>query len=226
LALLLNIDTATEVASVCVSLNGGPVAFRENQNQREHAAFVHVAVESVLDEAGYGLRDMDAFAVTSGPGSYTGLRVGMATAKGFCFAFSKPLIAINTLEVMAKAALETLGETEKNGLLCPMIDARRMEVFTALYDMQLQNLLLPMPYVLEEKSFDNYMTKDRVIFFGSGSLKFQALKTGANAIFKQVWHSAKDLASLADQAFQQKKFSDVSYSEPQYFKDFHTLSKG
>lgn len=226
MALLLNIDTATEVASVCVSLNGDSVAFEQNQHQREHASFVHAAIERILRKADLQLKDMNAFAVTSGPGSYTGLRVGMATAKGFCYAFGKPLIAINTLEVMAQAALQSIDAIGKNTILCPMIDARRMEVFTALYDAELKTLLAPQPLILDEGTFAEYMIERKIIFFGSGSNKFKPLKTEANAAFKQVQHTAIHLASLADKAFQQKKLTDVTYSEPQYFKDFHSYSKG
>lgn len=225
MALLLNIDTATEVASVCVSENGSSLAFKENQHQKEHASFVHAAVESVLIEAGLKLADIDAFAVTSGPGSYTGLRVGMATAKGFCYAFSRPLITVNTLEVMAQAALETLAEIDESTLLCPMIDARRMEVFTALYDRQLTNLFSPQPMILEEGSFDSYMSDRKIIFFGSGSSKFRALKLAENAVFEEVGYNAKNLANLADKAFQQKNFADVTYSQPNYFKDFQSTLK-
>jgi len=224
LALILNIDTATEIASVCVSQGSNSLAFRENQHQREHASFVHAAIAGILSEAGLTLQEMDAFAVTSGPGSYTGLRVGMATAKGFCYAFSKPLIAVNTLEVMAKAALEAI-ETEEIDLLCPMIDARRMEVFTALYDRDLKNLLPPQPCILEEKSFDSYLVKSKLMFFGSGSSKFKTLKTGENIVFKNIEYNAKNLAGLANKAFQQKKFADISYSQPEYFKDFQSTVK-
>jgi tRNA threonylcarbamoyladenosine biosynthesis protein TsaB len=221
---LLNIDTATEVASVCISRNGSSLAFAENTYQREHASFINAAIKSIADEAGVQLKDMEAFAVTAGPGSYTGLRVGMATAKGFCYAFQKPLIAINTLEVMAAAALETI-DIDKEDWLCPMIDARRMEVFTALYDTSLRNMLEPQPLILEEKSFDDYMTQRKIRFFGSGSPKFREIKSAEKAVFEHVVYTAKNLATLADKAFQQKKFSDVSYSEPQYFKDFQIVSK-
>ncbi len=226
MSLLLNIDTATEVASVCVTLNGSLLALAKNEHQREHASFVHTAITDILHQAGYTLKDIDAFAVTSGPGSYTGLRVGMATAKGFCYAFSKPLIAVNTLEVMANAALEEINDMKENVLLCPMIDARRMEVFTGLYDLLLTIILPPGAVILEESSFNEYLTENKIIFFGSGSVKFKGVKTDKNALFQHIEFSAKHLGSLADKAFQQNKFSDVSYSQPNYFKDFYTTSKG
>lgn len=225
MALLLNIDTATEVASVCVSLNGSSLAFKENRYQKEHASFLHAAIEVILREVGIKLIDINAFSVTSGPGSYTGLRVGMATAKGFCYAFSRPLITINTLEVMAKTALDTIKDLDQTALLCPMIDARRMEVFTALYDVELKNIFPPQPMVLEENSFNSLMATGKIVFFGSGTGKCKPLVRSQGAVFENVNHSAQNLASLADKAFQQKKFADVSYSEPGYFKDFHLIAK-
>jgi tRNA threonylcarbamoyladenosine biosynthesis protein TsaB len=225
LALLLNIDTATEIASVCVSLNGVSVAFQENQHQKEHASFVHAAISHIVEEAGYSLKDIEAFAVTSGPGSYTGLRVAIATAKGFSYAFSKPLILVNTLEVMAKAALQSGYPFGKTDLLCPMIEARRMEVFTALYDTSLKNILPPQPMVLDEESFNNFMTERGVVFFGSGSLKFRSALSSKNGVFASINHSAKDLGMLSEQAFQRKSFSNVSYSQPFYFKDFQSAVK-
>ncbi|MCW3082063.1 tRNA (adenosine(37)-N6)-threonylcarbamoyltransferase complex dimerization subunit type 1 TsaB [Segetibacter sp.] len=225
MALLLNIDTATEVASVCVSLNGISIAFEENQHQREHASFVHAAIASVLKEAGYTLNDIEAFAVTSGPGSYTGLRVGMATAKGFCYALTKPFIMVNTLEVMAKAALQTGSTISNTDLLCPMIEARRMEVFTALYNTDLKNILSPQPLILEEESFTRFMIERRIVFFGSGSIKFKAIMVNQNGVFVSVDHNATHLGMLADKAFEEKIFFDLPYSQPTYFKDFQSTQK-
>jgi len=223
LPLLLNIDTATEIASVCLSVDELPLAVKKNEHQKEHASFVHTAIAHVLETGGYKLKDIDAFAVTSGPGSYTGLRVGMATAKGFCYALSKPLIAVNTLEVMTKAALESKEKWEDNILFCPMIDARRMEVFTAVYNSNLETVFSPRPLILQEDSFSNYTEKNKMIFFGSGSKKF--MHFGGNGVFADIGHDASHLAMLAAVAFIEKKFSDLSYSEPTYFKDFHSIAK-
>jgi tRNA threonylcarbamoyladenosine biosynthesis protein TsaB len=225
LSLLLNIDTATEIASLCITQNGTPLDFLKNEYQKEHASFVHAAIFALLDNTGYKLSDFDAFAVTSGPGSYTGLRVGMATAKGFCYAFSKPLIAINTLEVMTKAALNTIEQLESEMLFCPMIDARRMEVFAAMYNSHLENILAPAPLILEQKLFSNYMKNNKVLFFGSGSKKFREIESNVNAAFADIQHDARHLGCLAEVAFDQKNFSDISYSEPTYFKNFHSISK-
>ncbi len=223
--LLLNIDTATEIASVCISLDGNSIGYKQNEHQREHASFVHAAIGSLLKETGTDLKDMEAFAVTSGPGSYTGLRVGMATAKGFCYALSKPLIRVNTLEVMTSAALDSIRDLAKDWLLCPMIDARRMEVFTALYDLNLKVVLPPAPVILDENSFTNYMTDRKVVFFGSGSTKFRFIETNSDSLFLEIDHNAQHLGKVADKLCKQKKFSDISYSEPDYLKDFHSFTK-
>lgn len=221
--LLLNIDTATEIASVCVSLNGISLALIENEHQREHASFIHAAIAELLKKIGYELNDVEAIAVTSGPGSYTGLRVGMATAKGFCYALSKPLIAINTLEVMTKAAIDTRGKAEKDMLFCPMIDARRMEVFTAVYNADLENIVSPSAIILDEKLF--YMADNKVLFFGSGSKKFMRIASNPNSEFAEITYNAGHLGSLAEIAFHKRKFSNLSYAEPTYFKDFHSIQK-
>lgn len=225
MALLLNIDTATEIASICITLDGLPLAFTKNEHLKEHASFVHAAIDNILDKARYKLNDFDGFAVTSGPGSYTGLRVAMAAAKGFCYALSKPLITINTLEVMTKAALDTVGKAEKNVLFCPMIDARRMEVFTAIYNSNFENILSPRPIILIEKIFENYMISNKIVFFGSGSKKFMQIESNSNSVFADINYDARHLGSLADKAFVERKFADVSYSAPDYFKDFHSVAK-
>jgi tRNA threonylcarbamoyladenosine biosynthesis protein TsaB len=178
-----------------------------------------------LEEARFTLHDIDAFSVTSGPGSYTGLRVGMATAKGFCYAFSKPLIAVNTLEVMAKAALDTVYDKDEKQLFCPMIDARRMEVFTALYDAELKNIVQPKSLVLDETAFADFLARGEIIFFGSGSTKFKTIISGSNASFRTVTSNAKNLATLAERTFYKKIFADVSYCQPNYFKEVHTVTK-
>ena len=162
MALILNIDTATDHASVALCNNGNLIALKDNPYQKEHAAFVHVAIEGMLKEHDVSINEIDAFAVTSGPGSYTGLRVSMAAAKGLCYALQKPLICLNTLQVMACAAKIMIVE---NGLpvldeqlLCPMIDARRMEVFMAMYNMDMVEIEPTIPKILTEE-FLQYVEK-------------------------------------------------------------------
>ncbi|HLL43527.1 MAG TPA: tRNA (adenosine(37)-N6)-threonylcarbamoyltransferase complex dimerization subunit type 1 TsaB [Segetibacter sp.] len=223
--LLLNIDSATEVASVCVTLNGSSLALIKNDQQKEHASFIHTGIAGILKKTGYKLNDIEAFAVTSGPGSYTGLRVGMATAKGFCYALSKPLIAINTLEVMTQGAIDTVGTVEKGMLFCPMIDARRMEVFTAIYNADIKTIFSPKAIILEKNFFHNYLKNNNVLFFGSGSKKLLSIESNPNSVFADIQANAAHLGSLAEIAFRHGQFSDISYAEPTYFKDFYSIKK-
>lgn len=225
MALLLNIDTATEIASVCITLDGLPLALKKNEHQKEHASFVHPAIAVMLKEAGHHLADIEAFAVTSGPGSYTGLRVGMAAAKGFCYALSKPLITINTLEVMTNAAIGASGEAAKELLFCPMIDARRMEVFTAVYDQDMRCIVSPLPVVADEKFFEKQLTDNKMLFFGSGSVKLKQMITNINACFSDIQYNAANLGTIAEKDFHKKKFADISHSVPTYFKDFQSITK-
>ena len=224
MATILNIDTATENASVCISIGNSIIGLKENDQQRDHAAFIHLAIQQILEESGKKLDDLDAVAVTIGPGSYTGLRVGLATAKGFCFTLGKPLITISTLSVMAQAA-QSSGLLFPDELICPMIDARRMEVFTAIFNQELEILMPEKALILDEYSFFDCFKKNNIVFFGSGSTKFQGLKHANNARFIEVYHKVNHLAILALQAFQQNKFSDVAYSEPNYLKEFYTPVK-
>lgn len=225
MALILNIDCATDTASVGVSNNGRLLAFKESLNQKEHASFVHSAVREVLGKCSLSLKEIEAFAVTSGPGSYTGLRVGMATAKGFCYAFAKPLIAINTLEVMATAAIEAAKDKAVDFLYCPLIDARRMEVFTAVYNSGLQSLLLPQPVILDEEFLKDYLKNNQVMLFGNGSNKLKQILKDDNAIFSDIKYNTSHLGFMANKAFNENRFSDVSYSEPEYLKNFFTVAK-
>jgi tRNA threonylcarbamoyladenosine biosynthesis protein TsaB len=220
LALILNIDTATEVASVCISRDGNILSLLTNNQQKEHASFIHVAIQNAANEANIRLQDLEAVAVTNGPGSYTGLRVGLATAKGLCYALKLPLITASTLRVMASAALH--HKIEEGALLCPMIDARRMEVFTAVYDQSLHELMKEQPLVVDATNFDIYLTNKKVLFFGSGSTKIQAVIMHKNALFNAIEFNASHLVSLAEQAFTKAAFEDVAYAEPRYLKEFYT----
>jgi len=225
LAILLNIDTATDVASVCLSHNGDIAGLEKNAEQKEHASFVHTAISKIVESSGIYISKIDAVAVTAGPGSYTGLRVGMATAKGVCYALKKPLITINTLTVMAQAAADTLitsGAHNTATLLCPMIDARRMEVFTALYNMHLEIVLPPVAMIIEPLSFNQWTGDNKVFFFGNGSEKCKPFLQRDNSVFINSSHSAVHLSKLAGKAFEKEEFADIAYAEPIYLKQFHT----
>lgn len=163
------------------------------------------------------MTQLEAVAVSAGPGSYTGLRIGMAAAKGLCYALNCPLITINTLQMMAAAAA-----AEPTSLLCPMIDARRMEVFTGLYTRELEEVLPAQALVLDQDSFATELETTTITFFGNGSAKFQKLLQHPNAVFKNITADASHLAGFAHRAFLQQAFTDLAYSEPFYGKAFYS----
>lgn len=220
--LILHIDTATEFASICLTKGDTVLGMRSCQDQKQHGAFVQPAIQELMQETGFELIQLDAIAVAEGPGSYTGLRVAMASAKGLCYALNKPLIAINTLKIMAQAALELEATAYPNAIYCPLIDARRMEVFTALYTPELEPLLEPEARILDQDSFRNLLDKQVIIFTGSGAAKLQAILDHPNAVFSSVKHSAKQLATLANRAFADQKFANLAYCEPFYLKAFYS----
>jgi tRNA threonylcarbamoyladenosine biosynthesis protein TsaB len=217
--LLLQIDTAIETAIVAVSRDGVVINTEVNSSQKEHASFVHPAVKKLLQHSGLQMTDINAVAVTSGPGSYTGLRVGMAAAKGLCYALNIPLITVSTLEVMAKGAIIAVNGS---GYYCPMIDARRMEVFTALYDRDLKELIAPCSLILEEEIPFKDLTDGPLYLTGSGTNK---LPLQENIIPVPPEVLAKSLAELAFTKFERKDFADVAYSSPAYLKEFYTVPK-
>ena len=242
--LILNIDTATEFASICLSRDAVVIGFEENKEQKNHASFLQPSIKKLMEISEWDLSDIDAISVTNGPGSYTGLRVGLASAKGLCFALNKPLILLNTLEVMGLASrimglgignLE-LGKDEqtrnttndkqqtRNLLFCPMIDARRMEVFTALYDAELNEILKPTAMILDNNSFSNELANYQIMFSGSGSFKMKELQLNNNASFSGVQYSAKDMIALSEKMFEQKMFADLAYAAPNYHKEFYTTA--
>ncbi len=222
--LLLNIDTATEHASVCLSRDETVLGLIESTEQKNHASFVQPAIQKLMQDSGLTLTQLDAVAVTAGPGSYTGLRVGLATAKGICYALNKPLIMINTLEVMAQSVISqheaNHQQIDANTLVCPMIDARRMEVFTALYTARLAEIQAPHALVLNEQSFQKVLIRHSIIFSGSGHHKLKGIVTDSNTHFSTANHSAAHLAILALQSYQISKFANLAYSEPLYVKEF------
>jgi tRNA threonylcarbamoyladenosine biosynthesis protein TsaB len=215
---ILNIDTAAEIASVSISSEGAIIGFLENIIQKDHASFLHPAIEVVLKNAGIRLADIDAIAVNAGPGSYTGLRVGMASAKGLCFALEKPLISVGALPVMASAISK---KYDNQALLCPMIDARRMEVFTAVYNGELYTQMEAGPLILEKNSFDQFLDIAPVVFIGSGMHKWKTICKHSNAIFDEQSSFNEALAFTAFKHFHDNLFTPLAYSEPLYLKGFH-----
>jgi tRNA threonylcarbamoyladenosine biosynthesis protein TsaB len=220
MALILNIDTALDTASVCLAKDGAVIGLLENDNQKDHAAWLHPAIQDMLRNAECGMKDLKAVAVSIGPGSYTGLRVGLSAAKGLCYALNIPLITVGTLEIMAFAAKD-----ETTDLLCPMIDARRMEVFTAVYIKTLQELIKPHALVINENSFDELLSLNKIFFYGSGSKKLQKILHHDNAKYGTISVNAAHLAEISQKQFTQTLFADLAYSEPFYLKEFFSISR-
>jgi tRNA threonylcarbamoyladenosine biosynthesis protein TsaB len=217
---ILHINTALETASVSLALKGSVLLERHNGVQKEHASFLQLAIGEMMQEAGIPLKELAAVAVIHGPGSYTGLRVGMAGAKGICYALSVPLITINTLEWMVEAC-----KNEDADMFCPMIDARRMEVFTALYNRSLREIKPPCSLILQPESFSTELEKNKITFFGNGAEKFTNFFPHQNAAFKTLVSGNIELASIALKRYQLGIFADLAYSEPLYIKEFYTPAK-
>jgi tRNA threonylcarbamoyladenosine biosynthesis protein TsaB len=225
---ILNIDTATESASIALSDGAEVSGSMENRDQKDHAAWIHQAIGQLLKDHNVTVQQLAALAVTAGPGSYTGLRVGMATAKGICYALRIPLITVSTLKVMAVAGIETIKAEGKDAsayLFCPMIDARRMEVFTAVYNAGLDEVVKQQAMVLNENSFIEQLEQAPVVFFGSGNAKFRTITNHSNAIFIEVHHDARHLARLSHERFTAGEFDNPAYAEPAYLKEFYTHTK-
>jgi tRNA threonylcarbamoyladenosine biosynthesis protein TsaB len=219
-SIILNIDTAVQVSSVCLAENDKPVGTKVNPSQKDSAAWLHIAIEELLDNYRYSLSQLDAIAISEGPGSYTGLRVGMAAAKGLCYALHKPLITINTLKMMAAQV-----QNKPANLFCPMVDARRMEVFTAVFDKDLNSIMPPMNLILNENSFNDLLKNEVILFFGNGSIKFQSIAKHPNALFASIEITAAAMTGLSYQKFLKEEFADLAYSQPFYGKDFHSSVK-
>ena len=224
MSLVLNIDTSVESGSVSLSRKGSLLKFRANENQREHASWLHLAIREMMEEAKLQMQELNAVAVSNGPGSYTGLRIGLATAKGLCFALQIPLICIPTTMVMAAAAnnqasAKLLKSTE---LLCPLIDARRMEVYFALYDLKLNEVSPPRTTILDKDAFISVLSEYKVLFFGNGAEKLKSLVQHTNAVIADhIDFSAIDMCLLSYEYYIEKRFNDMHTAEPLYIKDFY-----
>ncbi len=237
MATILNIETATSVCSVAIGIDGECVALKEINEGRTHAEVLTVFIEDVIKQAGISYKDLDAIAVSSGPGSYTGLRIGVSTAKGLCYALEKPLISVDTLKAMAWGGIRRLDEIENNTslmepslfdfdyksvILCPMIDARRMEVYTAFYDLELGVIKTVSADIITEESYSNYLKDNKkLIFFGDGMPKVKEVLFEENTyFFNDLLPSASNIALISYCKFEFGEFEDLAYFEPFYLKDF------
>ena len=220
MGLLLLIETSAAVCSVALSRDGNILSYREEQEPNRHAELLSVFCDEVLREANVSAQQLDAIAVSGGPGSYTGLRIGTSTAKGYCFALGIPLIAVPTLEAMAAGMIPSAQQDE---ILCPMVDARRMEVYTSLYATDLTELRETEAIVLDESDFISSLADKKVIFSGDGMLKAKhLLETIPGASFTEKGiQSAKNLVLPAEKRYAKKDFVDTAYYVPFYLKTFH-----
>ena len=224
MSLILNIDTTSETALLNIADTGYILAEENNLHQKDHAAFLHPAIGLLMKKTGIELNDLSAIAVCHGPGSYTGIRVGMSSAKGLCYTLNKPLILLNSLEVLTKDVIDNPDAVPamKPVLYCPMIDARRMEVFTAVYDKSLNVIDPPSALILEQNSYVKVLLNSQVLFFGNGAAKWQQLCVHENALFADIKNKGLAMSRLSYQKLQEKDFSDIAYSEPFYLKEFYT----
>ncbi|MBN2350838.1 MAG: tRNA (adenosine(37)-N6)-threonylcarbamoyltransferase complex dimerization subunit type 1 TsaB [Bacteroidales bacterium] len=227
MALILNIETATHVCSVGLSKDGKTIALKESIEEKSHAASLTVFIEKILHAQKLSIQNLDAICVSKGPGSYTGLRIGVSTAKGLCYGSDKPLLSVITFQNMCMAAKESpaihklTGNFSEEVLLCPMIDARRMEVFTALYDWNLNKVSDIEAKIIDEKSFEKTLHKKQILFFGNGADKCRPYLNHPNAGFLgNINPSAQYMSAIAESLFQRRSFEDVAYFEPFYLKDF------
>jgi len=218
MALILNIETSTEVCSVTISRNGELLYKKETLEGLSHSELLTVFIEELLAENNLKLNQLDAVAVSKGPGSYTGLRIGVSVAKGLCYGLEIPLIAVNSLETMG---IYTALNSNENMLFCPMIDARRMEVYTALYNSKGEEIKPVSAEIIEEDFLADYLNDNKIMFFGNGAEKCKAQITHSNAIFdgpKKT--SAQFMQKLTQEKYNKKEFEDVAYFEPFYLKNF------
>ena len=226
--MILCIETSTAVCSVALEENGKVIALRESLDGQNHAEKITIFIDEVMKEANVSYRDLDAVATSMGPGSYTGLRIGVSTAKGLCYAMEKPLIAVDTLAAMAygfkdyKTTRLQDYKLESTDILCPMIDARRMEVYSAFFNEQLERISETNAIIIEENSFMEMKQNNHLYLFGDGADKLASLfENDENITVVEKFHcSAAYMAELADKAFKNNDFVDTAYFEPFYLKNF------
>ena len=220
MALLLNIETATKNCSVGLAKDGKTIALREIATQNfSHAEKLHVFIEELFAETQLKLQDLNAIAVSQGPGSYTGLRIGVSAAKGLCYALSVPLIAVDTLELLARKI------NIENGIIVPMIDARRMEVFSAFFDSKYNKIRITQAEIIDEESYQDI--SETLHLIGDGAMKFKDTLTAAKfQYYPEVeFPSATEMSQVSFRKFQNNQLEDVAYFEPFYLKDFVMLTK-
>ncbi|WP_338791584.1 tRNA (adenosine(37)-N6)-threonylcarbamoyltransferase complex dimerization subunit type 1 TsaB [Bernardetia sp. MNP-M8] len=242
--MILSIETSIHICSVALhDLEGNLLALHELHEQRKHAERLTLLVEAVLNTTQTKFSELKAIAVGSGAGSYTGLRIGVSTAKGLCTGLNIPLIGIPSLQAWSLSMIDLANDLENQALekvekeqkiktkylLCPLMDARRMEVFTAIFDTELNYILNDTALVIDEDSFGKQLSENKILFFGDNEEKLHKCKAvinNPNAIFiSNKLPSAKEIGKLAIKKFNQQDFEDLAYFEPNYGKEFYTTAK-
>ena len=225
--LLLSLETSSPVCSVALHriADGSLIGQSELRLDKSHSTHLTILIEQLLENTGHQLTDLAAVAVSDGPGSYTGLRIGGAAAKGLCFALDIPLVAISTLRALAAQVVANTAQPE-NFLFCPMLDARRMEVYAALYRHNGHEVLAPTPLILNANTLAEQLIHHSVLFFGQGAAKFQPLLGDQPhaGFLTGIEPSAVALGTLAVAAYHQQEFQDVAYYEPFYLKEVYTTT--
>lgn len=221
MALILAIETATPVCSAALFQDDRKIDLLETQKERSHAAMLTIYIQDLINRNHLTRSDLDTVAVSKGPGSYTGLRIGVSSAKGIAYGLNIPLIGISTLEILTQAIYSQYKRIAPDAKLCPMIDARRMEVYTAVYDSNGTNISPPEAKIITQDSFHDHLEGGPVLFFGSGASKCKSVLTHPNARFvDNIIPSANHMGSLAQTRFARSQFEDTAYFEPFYLKDF------
>lgn len=217
---IILIETSTALCSAAIAENGEITAYRESSTPKAHASQTAVFVRDILGERGISARDCDAFCVSMGPGSYTGLRVGVSTAKGLCFGTGKPLIAVGTLDILVWQAISENLLPEGCRYIVPMVDARRMEVYTAVFSAEGRRLTEVAPLIVTEDSFSRELSEGKVLFIGDGAEKCSGILSGHDATFVQCCPKASAMLVPALEEYKNKRFKDTAYFEPFYLKEF------
>jgi len=223
MAIILHIETSGLVCSVAISKDKELIFYKESPEKMSHSSSLAVLINEGLNSCKISSSDLNAVAVSQGPGSYTGLRIGVSTAKGLCYGSDILLLAIPTLSIMVQTVINKKNGIEKNGnlFLCPMIDARRMEVYNALYDINGQRQTDIKADIISEDSYFEILKNNKIYFFGDGADKCKVLINHLNAHFiNNIYPSAKYMLKLANKKYEAQQFEDVAYFEPFYLKDF------
>jgi tRNA threonylcarbamoyladenosine biosynthesis protein TsaB len=225
MAIILNIETSTEVCSVSLAEDGKTLFIKESDEGLNHSKLLTVFIRDLFSENNFNIHNIDAIAVSMGPGSYTGLRIGVSVAKGLCYGLDKPLIGVGSIDSMgiftAQNAKNYYPKADDDTLFCPMIDARRMEVYTSLFNKDGEKIESVSAKIIDENSFENYLQDKKILFLGNGAAKCQEKITHENAIFSGPQKtSARFMQSISENKYNNREFEDVAYFEPYYLKDF------